>query len=576
MSGNLRLWSKWIFPSVTIAAFLFVLNHAAVISGALAPPPGYAPQYVLRNTDMTVYLNSMQASRHAWLAPNFSAPWLTPDELFTPILTLMGHLSNFMPWSVLIDYYVMHFLATIGATLLLIGALRYFVPPGRQRTAVIAVIFCSVPFLSIWYVVAKAIGASPGLSSLGLIEYTYTTADGLVRGGTSNSITLTFGTAVVLAAVLLLAKRIETGRTRWLWAAAGVNFASAFFHPFEFAVITGTGCLLFGLEGFRTRDWSRAIRHSLALVAAGALGLSPYLILLSRVGWLRDMSAADPGIPMNVASVLLMWGMPAFLTVYALLLRFRPRTPRDEVLAAWCFVAVLLLFAHPPSPFHLLDGFTYINAMLLVRIGASDPNARTVLERNRRPLVACCCVWFLLCAGAQAATLKQLVRDGRSADPDVLLSAVVPDSERALRQWLRLHASSDDVVLAPGLMSAWLTTIPMHGFAAQDNFSISYGHQSKQSASFYAGEWPLEQANQFLHRYGIRWVVVPLKSRAKQYFEARVPEARFGDLALYRLPENHTRPYPGRAEVEVAALFPTRFVEMPGGPISSTVNPPTW
>jgi hypothetical protein len=556
MTESRRLWSQWILPSVAVAAFLFVLNHAAVISGALAPPPGYVPQYVLRNTDMTVYLNSMQAGRHVWLPPNFSAPWLTPNELFTPILTLLGHMSNFMPWSVLVDYYVLHFLATVGATILLIAALRYFLPSGRQRLAAIAVIFCSVPFLSIWYAVARAAGASPGLSSLGLIEYTYTTADGLVRGGASNSITLTFGTAVVLAAVLLLAKRIETGGTGWLWAAAGANLASAFFHPFEFAVITGTGCLLFGLEGFRTRDWRRAVRHSLVLVAAGVLGLSPYLIQLSRVGWLRDMSSADPAMPMNIGSVLLMWGMPAFLTVYAPLMRFRPRTPKDEVLAAWCLVAVLLLFAHPPSPFHLLDGFTYINAMLLVRIGASDPKARTLLERNRRPLAACCCVWFLLCAGAQAATLIQLVRDGRSADPDVLISTVAPESEQALRQWLRGHATPDDVVLAPGLMSAWLTTIPMHGFAAQDNFSISYEHQSKQSASFYAGEWSGEHANEFLHRYGIRWVVVPLKSSAKHYLEERAPAALFGDLALYRLPENHTREYPGRAEVEVVALFP--------------------
>jgi len=504
---------------------------------------------------MTVYLNWMQAGRRAWFPPNFSAPWITPDELFTPILTLMGHVSNFMPWSILIDYYALHFLATVGATLLLIAALRYFVPAGRQRIAVIGVIFCSVPFLSIWYTIAKAVGASPGMSSFGLIEYTYTTADGLVRGGSSNSITLTFGTAVVLAAILLLSKRIETGEVGWLWAVAALNFVSAFFHPFEFAVITGTGCLLFGLEGFRTRDWSRAIRHSLLLVAAGTLGLSPYLIQLARVGWLRDMSAADPGMVMNVASVLRMWGMPAFLTIYALLLRFRPRTPRDEVLAAWCLVAVVLLFAHPPSPFHLLDGFTYINAMLLVRIGASDPKAQTLLGRNRRPLIACGCVWILLCTAAQATTLIQLVRDGRSADPDVLISSVAPESEQSLRQFLKVHAHSDEVVLAPGLMSAWLTTIPMHGFAAQDNFSISYGHQFKQLTSFYAGEWSPEHANEFLHRYGIHWVVVPLKSSAKRYLEERAPAALFGDLALYQLPENHTLPYPGRDEVQVVARY---------------------
>jgi len=555
MTESRHLWSRWILPSVAIAAFLFILNHTAVISGALAPPPGYVPQYVLRNTDMTVYLNWMQAGRRAWFPPNFSAPWITPDELFTPILTLMGHVSNFMPWSILIDYYALHFLATVGATLLLIAALRYFVPAGRQRIAVIGVIYCSVPFLSIWYTIAKAVGASPGMSSFGLIEYTYTTADGLVRGGSSNSITLTFGTAVVLAAILLLSKRIETGEVGWLWAVAALNFVSAFFHPFEFAVITGTGCLLFGLEGFRTRDWSRAIRHSLLLVAAGTLGLSPYLIQLARVGWLRDMSAADPGMVMNVASVLRMWGMPAFLTIYALLLRFRPRTPRDEVLAAWCLVAVVLLFAHPPSPFHLLDGFTYINAMLLVRIGASDPKAQTLLGRNRRPLIACGCVWILLCTAAQATTLIQLVRDGRSADPDVLISSVAPESEQSLRQFLKVHAHSDEVVLAPGLMSAWLTTIPMHGFAAQDNFSISYGHQFKQLTSFYAGEWSPEHANEFLHRYGIHWVVVPLKSSAKRYLEERAPAALFGDLALYQLPENHTLPYPGRDEVQVVARY---------------------
>jgi hypothetical protein len=104
-------------------------------------------------------------------------------------------------------------------------------------------------------------------------------------------------------------------------------------------------------------------------------------------------------------------------------------------------------------------------------------------------------------------------------------------------------------------MSAWLTTIPMHGFAAQDNFSISYGHQFKQLTSFYAGEWSPEHANEFLHRYGIHWVVVPLKSSAKRYLEERAPAALFGDLALYQLPENHTLPYPGRDEVQVVARY---------------------
>lgn len=139
MRKGSRLWPRWIRPSVAVAAFLFVWNHTAVTSGALAPPPGYVPQYVVRNTDMTVYPDSMQATRHAWLAPNFSPPWPTSNELLTPILAVMGHMSNFMPWPVF---------------------------SGRQRLAAIAVISCSVPFLSIWCAIAKVLDGSPGYTEV--------------------------------------------------------------------------------------------------------------------------------------------------------------------------------------------------------------------------------------------------------------------------------------------------------------------------------------------------------------------------------------------------------------------------
>src|SRR5579884_1016821 len=124
---------RWIFPSVAIATGLFILNHTAVISGAIAPPAGYVPQYVLRNIDMCSYLNWMEAGRHRWLVPNYGAPWLTPDELFTPILTLMGHLSNALPWTTLADYYLMHFALTAIAAALLLALFRYFLPSRKQR-----------------------------------------------------------------------------------------------------------------------------------------------------------------------------------------------------------------------------------------------------------------------------------------------------------------------------------------------------------------------------------------------------------------------------------------------------------
>src|SRR5205814_9548611 len=101
MNRIARVCLRWLLPATTLAAFLFVLNHTGVISGAIAPPTGHVPQYVLRNTDMTSYLNWMEAGRHSWLVPNYGAPWLTTNELFTPILTLMGRVSNVLPWSTL-------------------------------------------------------------------------------------------------------------------------------------------------------------------------------------------------------------------------------------------------------------------------------------------------------------------------------------------------------------------------------------------------------------------------------------------------------------------------------------------
>ena len=524
-----------------LGTLFFIANNIAIIAAILAPASGTIPQYFLRNTDTPEYLTGLQSSGSGLLLRNYFSPWRVPDAIYTPLLWSTGRLTAALPWSLAVRYHAAHLLLYIAASGALIVVFRHFLPTRNQRLAGAIVVLCSVPWLSIGYAITRILGRSPGFFSLGLFQSTYITADGLARGGTSNSLTLTFGTLTVLLAVYFLARRLETGDSKWIWRAAAVNFISALFHPFEFMPITLSGLVLLTLEARHQRRWRRAIQEGTILALPALVAILPYFLLLRRFEWLRD---ARTGLDMdfNPASVLLMFGLPAFMGVYLLLMRFRPQTRSDQVLIVWCLSCLALLAPKTLGPFHIVDGYVYVNAALVVRL-LSTPKASAILVPHGKAALAAAVVVVSLCILAQTFTFIQLFRDGRSDSPELLLSAVVPRDEVAVREWLRKHAQPDDVVLAPGVAAAWMATLPIHTLAAHEYFSISFDKQYEQSGRFFSGRMTTPEADAFEREYGIRWVMVPPGSPAFRYFSGEQPVFSIGGTAVFERPDNQIRDY---------------------------------
>src|SRR5215813_6097118 len=79
--------------AIALGTLLCVINHAGVISGIVAPPPGYAPAYYTLNFDIPEYITWAELSKTHWLLPNYHAPWITEPALFQPMLQLVGRIG---------------------------------------------------------------------------------------------------------------------------------------------------------------------------------------------------------------------------------------------------------------------------------------------------------------------------------------------------------------------------------------------------------------------------------------------------------------------------------------------------
>src|SRR5579862_2233043 len=181
-----------------MAAGLFLLNHLGVISGAIAPPPGYQPAWAIRNLDVPQYLTWINASRDHLLLPDFHAPWQTGPGLFEPLFWLAARI----PLPALGAYYVFHFALYVIACFVLLYACSVFCP-GRQTWIALAIAACAVPVRLFGWMWGSAFRSLKwqAVFATGLLDYGYDSADGLFRGGLSNSPTLTAGTIFVLLAM---------------------------------------------------------------------------------------------------------------------------------------------------------------------------------------------------------------------------------------------------------------------------------------------------------------------------------------------------------------------------------------
>jgi hypothetical protein len=500
-----------------------ILNHVGVIGGIVDPPPGYEPAYLIRNLDVPQYLTWAALARDHWLLPNYHAPWKTEPALFQPMLQIVGK-SGLSP---LVSHYVFQFLLYWVAAYALLGAFATFCRTRRQMLYAAIVMIGALPLKLLGWAVAKWVGAALPVQmglAYGLIEYTYETADGFLRGGLSNSFTLTFGTAVTLFAFTALAHYTRTGQAKYFHRLCAIAFLGALFHPFEvFLVVVGAAFPLWKMK----RPFEIGY-----LGVAGAVGVLPYLVQSVRSAWVRDASDFAQWQMTSPVWVLLVFGFPAILICWLMAMRFRGPDPEDDVLQSWFLTTALLpLIPAIPVAIHLFDGFTYCLGFLLVRKVAQDKLFQQFGARLR-PLAW---GWAAFSTAVLLTVYLQLYSDAKLNDPLIGRPAVIARDERAMLDWMRQNLPRERVVLAPAEMAPWVATIPMIAMASHDVFSISFDAQREAAAKYYLGDQSV------IERYGVSYVVAEQRLAAGSLLHEE------GRLFLYEMPGHTPLPYPGSA-----------------------------
>ncbi|HTW68178.1 MAG TPA: hypothetical protein VME17_26365, partial [Bryobacteraceae bacterium] len=222
--------------AILLGTLLGLLNHIGVIAGIVDPPPGYQPAYYIRNLDVPQYLTWLELARTHWLLPNDHAPWRTEPALFQPMFVIAARTG--LP--AIVAYYGFQLLLYWLAAYALIFAAETFMKTRRAMGYAALAVLCALPLRLLGWAGAKALGLPAVVKlvlGLGLVEYGYDTADGLARGGLSNSMLLSFGTAMTLFAFANLAKFVTGGQRRNYYWLLACLFLDGLFHPFEIFVV---------------------------------------------------------------------------------------------------------------------------------------------------------------------------------------------------------------------------------------------------------------------------------------------------------------------------------------------------
>jgi hypothetical protein len=535
---------------------LFFLHQAGTISGILHPAPGYEPAWALRSLDLPQYVTWITAIRSKILLPDYHAPWITEPAMFQPLFIA----ASWIPLPPLAAYYTLSAALYMCAGVALFYALAEFCT-GLEWYALLASA-CAVPFGLLIFGLSK-IFHSQVLLALGLngmINYSYNSADGLLRGGQAATLTLSVGTALMLFFMGLLVRYVRavnkfaagaqssSDSTRPLAVGlAIVAFASAFFHPFEIFVMIAASAVPLYRCG-RLRVW-------LGIAAAGVLGMTPYLVASGRSEWLRDVAGSVPDamypfwIPEN-------FGFAFVLLTYFLLMRFRMEDEGDRVLQSW-FLATIALALIPKFTLasHLFDGFVYCIGALLVRRLASDRKLLPLIVRHRRGVTRAVAGIAAFSFLSLFVLFQQIWQDGRRADPEWMLNAVRPVAEKPLLNWLQAHAEPHQLVLSPPDLAPWIATVPVTSFASHDLFSLTFDDQVKLANAFYHGD---DVAHELLENYGVGFVVAPAGSPAIARLPAAAYRGNVGPWRIYEFPDARMKPYPGLAQLNPGMPPPLR------------------
>jgi hypothetical protein len=239
--------------------------------------------------------------------------------------------------------------------------------------------------------------------------------------------------------------------------------------------------------------------------------------------------------------------------------RFSDETVGRENPAEDWFVCGLLLFFAPGIPFSLrvLDGsFIAIGLLLVLQI----EDLLSLGPHFAKPLLAYVAVLMLFWSFIPHAVFRVQAWSAGIAPQNeqfsydscttfhgtcLLPTAIEPLAESATIKWLGENANPGDLVLATDDASPWMATAPVHSFASHWLFSLlgPYPNYRALRNSFFSGTLTPAEGRQFLQILGVRFVVVPDGSRARQYLANAVERIRYYSWTIYEIPGARMKPY---------------------------------
>jgi hypothetical protein len=538
-AGNFAVPKVRLLSGAILGLFLYFLQNLAIWVGA-ASPGAALPIYHLRNQDSTQYIGFLMLAKDHLLFPNLHMPWHTDPAMLNVIFLVTGRVGGWLGLDPTLSFHLIQAILLMAAGIVLLWFLDLFLPTKAQRTGAILSALSAVPIPMFALVFLRFfVPAIAYLFWVGVIDLSYSTADGLLRGGLSNSPTLTFGASSLLLSLAFAGARLATGRKAFSWALAATVFLSAICHPFEvFAIVPSVVLTFLWVE-------RKAVKELIPMLAAAGLGLAPHFYLMFRHPWLADLSQSFDTVA-NFPQMMLHYGLVFLAVLYLLLLRLWPRTPLDKLLVvSWTTITVISLIPGAPFPPHLLDGYGIVTGAVLVRLTRQATPLVQFFERRRRLCLGLAGCFLAVVAACYVSMFVQIAVDGRQVSAEYLISTVATPDEMGIVAAFKGRAGIEDQVLAPESLAMLLVRTPMHAFSSHQHLSLDYFKQQKEAAQFFDGTMSMSQAFATLAARGISWVVLPEDSKALQYFASRTPEFSSGKFRVFHLPENHLPPYPG-------------------------------
>jgi hypothetical protein len=525
-----------------LAILLYIVNNLSVWRGLLDPAPGYEGTGLNRALDVAQYATWVAAFQHDWLIPNYHAPWQTAPAFVNPLFLLLGKLAAITGMSIAAALHLAQFAGYCLAAYAVRAVLNAFCRSRWEARTALVVMALSAPLaaqaiLALWW--------WPGLwERLPISAFVETGSDGLFRG-TLQRIPKAYGAAAQLFAMAWLGRYLESGDGRYLRRLAMTILAGGMLHPHELTVMVPTVCLALLLRGGRPP--ATVLREIVLIGAAATLGASPYVAGALLEPWVRDASRAALPPGLNILAIVKTLGVPLILTLVLYPFRWRMAARSDLAIRCWYWVLLVgLVLPGKAAHRQALGSATFVIALLLVRQFAQLPRLQTWWAAYRPSLAAAGLLW---CAAGLTAhgTIRYLSWEaGRQPAPRYPVSTVAPEGESDAIAWMRANASREHLVLAPGAAAQWFATVPMRSFASHQVFSINMKDQEKRQARFYAGKMPAEEAGQFLHEFGFRYVVAPADCPCMAYLAGSVERARFGRHTIHEFPGREMKPYPAR------------------------------